>query len=155
MNPRTSQKQPLLHEMEGVAQIWHYLVESGNIQPKNYDADLVLQLCNSLRIAGDATAFITGSADFGRAMQDHNISREDFIHGLFSAAQPFAEMMAQLCSFFERHAVQGTGLARRTHPQTWYRSVPHSDVPRCEVKPDQPQSKEQPHKAFEEPYREA
>lgn len=115
MNPRTSraQKQPTAHEMEGVAQVWHYLVDSGNIQPKNYDGDLVLQLCSSLRITGDVTAFITGSADFGRAMEDHHISREDFVHALFSAAQPFAEMMAQLCSFFERHAVRGTGDALR------------------------------------------
>jgi hypothetical protein len=115
MNSRRghARKDVSVHEMESAAAIWRFLVESGNVQPEFYDQDVVLQLCDRLKIRGDASAFLAGKADLGQALEDQLVSREDFIHALFSAAQPFAEMMAQLCSFFERHAIRGTDQALR------------------------------------------
>jgi hypothetical protein len=114
MNPRAgqAQKDNSVHEMESAGQIWRFLLDSKNIQPKLYDQDIVFELSKSLNIRGDAAAFVQGQADFAQAIDDHHVSREELIYALFSAAQPFAEMMEQLCSFFERHAVHGTDQAR-------------------------------------------
>jgi len=129
-----ARKDVSVHEMESAAAIWRFLVESGNVQPEYYDQDIVVQLCDRLKIRGDASAFLAGKADLGQALEDQLVSREDFIHALFSAAQPFAEMMAQLCSFFERHAIRGTDQALRnvTHhrdasSEQWSLTLPAGD----------------------------
>jgi len=93
-------------------QIWRALRDSKNIQPKLYDQDIVFKLSKSLNIP-DAAAVVQGHADFAQAIDDHHVSREELIYALCSVAQPFAEMMAQLCGFFERHAVHGTDRALR------------------------------------------
>ncbi|HEX6699227.1 MAG TPA: hypothetical protein VF101_00695 [Gaiellaceae bacterium] len=75
-----------LLESDSPSGIWEFLVDSGSIRPQDYDCGLV-----------------------GLLFERAGLSREQFMVALLGALQPFARMMSELCEFFERHDVRGTG----------------------------------------------
>src|SRR2546421_9490536 len=73
-------------ESDSPSGIWGFLVDSGSIRPQDYDRGLL-----------------------GILLERAGLSKEQFVVALLGAIQPYALMMAELCEFFERHDVRGTG----------------------------------------------
>ena len=81
--------------------VWERLVETGAVRPGDYDQELVEALGTELGLGA--------GLHVGPALEDADVSMEDFLGALLGIVEPFSRMMSELCSFFERHDVLGTG----------------------------------------------
>lgn len=80
-------------------EIWEFLKEKAGLDIKNYDADVVEELCNRLSIP---------CKDIKVELMGRNISPELFVGAFLKAIQPYAQMMSDLCVFFYLHGVKRT-----------------------------------------------
>jgi hypothetical protein len=87
--------------------LWEHLVKTGALRADDYDMDLVETLRSRLDLPP--------SVDLGPALETGGVSMEAFLGVLLGVVEPFSVMMAELCSFFERHDVlrSGEGLSIR------------------------------------------
>ena len=81
--------------------VWEVLVDSGALRPRDYDREFIDTLRSQLNL--------TSRVNLGAALEQGNVSMEAFLGALLGVVEPFALMMSELCSFFERHDVSGTG----------------------------------------------
>lgn len=95
------------HLFETPRALWEHLIETGALRADDYDVGLV----DALRTRLD----LPPAVDLGRALEARGVSMEAFLEVLLGAIEPFSTMMADLCSFFERHDVvqSGEGLSIR------------------------------------------
>ena len=97
---------PLDDLMQTPLEVWTFLWNEGGVDVKNYDESLV----EDLRVTLDRTLAPSHlpPGPFEVALANSGVSVEQFLGSFFTAAQPYAEMMSELLTMFERAGAKTT-----------------------------------------------
>jgi len=82
--------------------VWSFLVDRGGIDAKRYDQPLIDEMRSILSLPE--------GGDFGQLLSE-KVSVEEFVVAFFTAAEPYASMMADLMAAFERAGVKRSNQA--------------------------------------------
>jgi len=98
----SNEKQNHLELLKTSLEIWNFLTKKAGLDTKNYDWHIVEEFCKQLSIS-------LPCKDIKYELKRRNISPEVFLGAFLKTIQPYAQMMADLCSFFYLHGVKTTG----------------------------------------------
>lgn len=93
--------------------IWHFLAKNAGLDTIFYDRDILdgneamMGLYEKLGIQKKHPA------DFGKDLEEQSVSTKAFLKAFFDCLQPYAQMMENICHFFERHEIIHTNKAMR------------------------------------------
>ncbi|MCF0069779.1 hypothetical protein LZD49_04800 [Dyadobacter sp. CY261] len=107
MKSQAISPQPLTELLRDASSLWKYLMSSAGLDLKHYDPEILSGNGIYQGLPGHL-GVSEEPGNFAAELRANNISVEALIQAFFKTWQPYAQMMGDICTFFERNSVKQT-----------------------------------------------